>query len=100
MVALGAMSTKSTPLSGAKLKAEREKKKWSQARLARLAGIAPSTVSSIEAGRAHGPFVAPAIARALGVEMAALLVDRPPEVAALEARVVELERELAARGAP
>lgn len=91
---------RSAPLSGAKLRAAREERGWSQAHLARLADVAPSTVSDIESGRAHGRFVAHLLAEALDVDVEAIREERPPEVAALEARVVELERELAARGSP
>ena len=95
MVALGVMSTKSTPLSGAKLKAEREKRGWSQAHLARLADVAPATISSIEAGKTHGRFVAHLLAEALGVEVDTLREERAPEVVALEAENAQLRRELA-----
>lgn len=60
---------------GEKIKAAREKMKWSQSELAKLAGIRPSTISQIESGARKKPSidVLQKISDALSVTVSQLL---------------------------
>ena len=53
---------------GARIKELRERKGWSQAALARAAGITQSVVAKLESDPTRGTRVLPEIARALGVD--------------------------------
>jgi transcriptional regulator with XRE-family HTH domain len=68
------MTERST--AGAKVALIRERRMWTQVRLAREAGISPTTVSGIESGRISRPHFGTLrkLARALGVEPEELLV--------------------------
>jgi transcriptional regulator with XRE-family HTH domain len=64
--------------AGANLAALRERRMWTQVRLAEEAGISPTTVSGIENGRISRPHFGTIrkLALALGVESEELLVRR------------------------
>jgi transcriptional regulator with XRE-family HTH domain len=59
-----------------RLRALRERRRWSQAELARRAGIGQSAISKIEAGKTKGVDLATLdrLARALGVSPRSLIV--------------------------
>ena len=66
--------------AGAKVALIRERRMWTQVRLAREAGISPTTVSGIESGRISRPHFGTLrkLARALGVEAEELVSSTSP----------------------
>jgi transcriptional regulator with XRE-family HTH domain len=88
---------------GAKLAALRERRMWTQARLAAEAGVSPTTVSGIESGRISRPHFGTLrkLAAALGVEHGRLLSGSDSHAAsplsldwAMSSGEDEFEREL------
>ena len=79
---------------GSRIKALRERRGWSQADLAREAGITSSVIGKLETNPDRGTRCLPQIARALGVEPGELDPDYAPR-----AKIVVGESRLAARSA-
>jgi transcriptional regulator with XRE-family HTH domain len=81
--------------AGAKVALIRERRMWTQVRLAREAGISPTTVSGIESGRISRPHFGTLrkLARALGVEPEELLapVSSPGSAGAVDLSDLSLE---------